>query len=87
VTPTKTVTPTVTPSITPTITPTPSNFPVQAPASVYNEPIVGYVPGSGNTVGEVVTFNTNNPMWSGNQRGLAPQGGAVELGGFGGLNS
>jgi hypothetical protein len=50
-------------------------------------PIVGYVPGTGDTVGDIVTFDTNNAMWSGNQRGLAPQPGSVALGGFGGLNS
>ena len=49
--------------------------------------VVGYVPGTGNTVGDIVTFDTNNPIWMGNQRGLAPQPGAIELGGFNGLNS
>jgi len=49
--------------------------------------VVGYVPGTGDTVGDIVTFDTNNPIWMGNQRGLAPQPGAIELGGFNGLNS
>ena len=87
ITPTKTVTPTITPTKTQTPTPTPSNYPTEASVSIYNMPIVGYVPGTGDTVGNVVTFDTNNPIWMGNQRGLAPQPGAIELGGFNGLNS
>jgi hypothetical protein len=87
VTPTVTTTTTPTPTKTPTPTPTPSNFPTEAPVSIYNQPIVGYVPGTGNTVGDIVTFDTNNPIWMGNQRGLAPQPGAITLGGFNGLNS
>jgi hypothetical protein len=50
-------------------------------------PIVGYLPGTGDTVGDIVTFDTNNPIWMGNQRGLAPQPGAITLGGFNALNS
>ena len=82
-----TTTTTPTPTKTPTPTPTPSNFPTEAPVSIYNQPIVGYVPGTGNTVEDIVTFDTNNPIWMGNQRGLAPQPGAITLGGFNGLNS
>jgi len=26
--------------------------------------VVGYVPGTGNTVGEIVTFNTPHPVWT-----------------------
>ncbi len=30
----------------------------------YNTVVVGYVPGTGTTVGSVVTFNTPKPEWT-----------------------
>jgi hypothetical protein len=32
--------------------------------SYYNTTVVGYLPGVGNDVGEIVTFNTPHPIWS-----------------------
>ena len=53
----------------------------------YNTIVVGYLPGTGDTVGPVVTFNTPKPEWtdaSGNRTIICS---AVALGGFNGLNN
>jgi hypothetical protein len=53
----------------------------------YNTVLVGYLPGTGDTVGPVVTFNTPKPEWtdaSGNRTIICS---AVALGGFNGLNN
>jgi len=49
--------------------------------------LVGYVPGTGETVGAVVTFNTPTPDWTDANNQTALQCTAVALGGFNGLNS
>lgn len=49
--------------------------------------LVGYVPGTGDTVGAVVTFNTPVPVWTDADNQTALQCSAVALGGFNGLNS
>lgn len=55
----------------------------------YNTAVVtGFVPGSGASVGNIVTFNTPRPTWSesdGTQ--IALQCSAIAIGGFNGLNS
>jgi hypothetical protein len=53
----------------------------------YNTVVVGYVPGTGTTVGQVVTFNTPKPEWTDGDQQQAKQCNAVSLGGFNGLNS
>ena len=53
--------------------------------------LVGYVPGTGSTVGSIVTFNTPAPVWTetsfSGPSNVALQCNAVALGGFNGLNS
>lgn len=50
--------------------------------------VVGYVPGTGQTVGEIVTFNTPHPVWTeADNTTIAIQCSAIALGGFNGLNS
>jgi hypothetical protein len=50
--------------------------------------VVGYVPGTGDTVGTIVTFNTPKPVWTESDgSSVALQCSAVSLGGFNGLNS
>jgi hypothetical protein len=54
----------------------------------YETVIVGYLPGSGNTVGGIVTFNTPHPIWSGSDTRITIiQDNSVTLGGFNGLNN
>jgi hypothetical protein len=55
----------------------------------YETVIVGYVPGSGDTIGNIVTFNTPHPIWTdGNDtRRTLIQDNAITLGGFNGLNN
>jgi hypothetical protein len=54
----------------------------------YESIIVGYLPGSGDTVGEIVEFNTPHPIWSGgDSRKTLIQKNAITLGGFNGLNN
>ena len=55
----------------------------------YETIIVGYLPGSGDTVGEIVTFNTPHPIWTdgGDTRRVLIQDNAITLGGFNGLNN
>jgi len=50
--------------------------------------VVGYVPGTGTTVGSIVTFNTPRPVWTESDgSSIALQCSAISLGGFNGLNS
>jgi hypothetical protein len=53
--------------------------------------LVGYVPGTGSTTGNVVTFKTPAPVWGETElngaTNIALQCSAVAIGGFGGLNS
>lgn len=64
---------------------------ITACTSNYTVNLVGYVPGTGTTVGSIVTFNTPKPVWTNaNQTDpsqVALQCSAVALGGFNGLNS
>ncbi len=53
----------------------------------YATNVVGYVPGTGDTVGNVVTFNTPTPEWTTGDNQQAKQCNGVALGGFNGLNS
>jgi hypothetical protein len=56
-------------------------------SSIYTTTVVGYVPGTGDTVGTVVTFNTPTPVWSNTTGGTIYECNAVTLGGFNGLNN
>lgn len=53
----------------------------------YATVVTGYVPGTGQTVGEVVVFNTPPAEWTDSNNAQAKQCNSVELGGFKGLNS
>lgn len=55
--------------------------------SNYTVNLVGYVPGTGLTAGNVVTFNTPKPVWTDSDKVIALQCSAVAIGGFNGLNS
>jgi len=50
--------------------------------------VVGYVAGSGSSVGNVVTFNTPHPIYTeADSSTIAIQCSAITIGGFNGLNS
>ena len=55
----------------------------------YETVVVGYLPGSGDTAGEIVTYNTPHPIWTdgGDTRRTLIQDNAITLGGFNGLNN
>ena len=53
----------------------------------YNTVVTGYVPGTGATVGSIVTFNTPKPEWTDANGQQAKQCNAVTIGGFNGLNN
>jgi len=55
----------------------------------YETVVVGYLPGSGDTEGEIVTYNTPHPIWTdgGDTRRTIIQDNAVAMGGFNGLNN
>lgn len=53
----------------------------------YNTIITGYLPGSGDTVGSIVTYNAPKPEWTDSDSNQAKQCNAVALGGLNGLNS
>jgi len=54
----------------------------------YETIVVGYLPGSGDTEGEIVTFNTPHPIWTDDDsRRTLIQDNGVSLGGFNGLNN
>jgi len=53
----------------------------------YSTVVVGYVPGTGTTVGSIVTFNTPPAEWTDSIQDQAKQCNTVELGGFKGLNN
>ena len=55
--------------------------------SNYTVNLVGYVPGTGLTAGNVVTFNTPKPVWTDSDEVIALQCSAGAIGGFNGLNS
>jgi len=62
-------------------------MPTTACTSYYTTVVTGYVPGSGDTLGSVVTFNTPKPEWTDSNGQKALQCNAVALGGFNGLNN
>jgi hypothetical protein len=50
--------------------------------------LVGYVPGTGTTVGNIETFDTPTPVWTnGIDDAVSLQCQSVALGGFNGLNN
>ncbi len=61
--------------------------------SYYTTVVTGYLPGSGSTTGNIVTYTTPKPVWSDNVSGVpgtnnvSLQCNSVALGGFNGLNN
>ena len=62
-------------------------MPTTACTSYYTTVVRGYVPGSGDTVGTVVTFATPKPDYGSVTNTTDLQCNAVTLGGFNGLNN
>lgn len=62
-------------------------MPTTACTSYYTTTVTGYVPGSGDTVGTVVTFVTPKPDFGSSTNATDIQCNAVRLGGFNGLNN
>lgn len=62
-------------------------MPISACTSIYTTTIVGFVPGSGDTSGSVVTFTAPKPVWTDTSGRTDLQCNAVAIGGFNGLNS
>jgi hypothetical protein len=62
-------------------------MPTTACTSYYTTRIVGFLPGSGDSAGNVVTFATPTPQWSNTTGGTINQCNAVTIGGFNGLNN
>lgn len=64
---------------------------ITACTSYYTTTVVGYVPGTGTTTGNIVTFTTPKPVWNDNVSSgtsiVSLQCNAVALGGFNGLNN
>jgi hypothetical protein len=53
----------------------------------YETIVTGYLPGTGDTVGSIVTFDTPHPIYSNGENKEIIQMNAVTIGGFNGLNS
>ena len=62
-------------------------MPVTACTSYYTTTIVGFLPGSGASAGNVVTFTAPKPVWSNTTGGTINQCNAVTIGGLNGLNN
>ena len=62
-------------------------MPTTACTSYYTTTITGYLPGTGQTTGSIVTYGTPTPQWSNTTGGTINQCDAVAIGGFNGLNN
>ena len=62
-------------------------MPVTACTSFYTTTIVGFLPGSGDSAGNVVTFTAPKPVWGDATNQTNLQCNAVAIGGFNGLNN
>jgi hypothetical protein len=62
-------------------------MPTTACTSYYTTTITGYLPGTGQTTGTIVTYGTPTPQWSNTTGGTINQCNAVTIGGFNGLNN
>ena len=62
-------------------------MPTTACTSYYTTTVTGFLPGSGTSAGNVVTFNTPKPVYSDYSGTTDLQCNAVALGGFNGLNN
>ena len=62
-------------------------MPTTACTSYYTTTITGYLPGTGQTTGIIVTYGTPTPQWSNTTGGTIKQCNAVTIGGFNGLNN
>ena len=62
-------------------------MPTTACTSYYTTTITGYLPGTGQTTGSIVTYGTPTPQWSNTTGGTINQCNAVTIGGFNGLKN
>jgi hypothetical protein len=62
-------------------------MPTSACTSYYTTTVTGFLPGSGSSAGNVVTFATPTPVWSNVTGGTINQCSAITIGGFNGLNN
>ena len=62
-------------------------MPTTACTSYYTTTIVGFLPGSGDSAGNVITYGTPTPVWSNTTGGTINQCNAVTIGGLNGLNN
>ena len=62
-------------------------MPTTACTSYYTTTIVGFLPGSGTSAGNVVTFTAPKPVWGDTTNETVLQCNAVAIGGFNGLNN
>jgi hypothetical protein len=62
-------------------------MPTTACTSYYTTTIVGFLPGSGASAGNVVTFTAPKPVWTDTNGVNSLQCNAVAIGGFNGLNN
>jgi hypothetical protein len=62
-------------------------MPTTACTSYYTTTIVGFLPGSGTSAGNVITYGTPTPVWSNTTGGTINQCNAVTIGGLNGLNN
>lgn len=62
-------------------------MPTSACTSYYTTTITGFLPGSGASAGNVVTFTTPTPVWSDVTGGTINQCNLVTIGGINGLNN
>jgi len=62
-------------------------MPTSACTSYYTTTVTGFLPGSGASAGNVVTFTTPKPVWTDNNSEVSLQCNSVAMGGFNGLNN
>ena len=62
-------------------------MPTTACTSYYTTRIIGFLPGSGASAGNVVTFTAPKPVWGDATNQTNLQCNAVAIGGFNGLNN
>jgi len=60
---------------------------ISACTSYYTAEITGYVPGTGDTVGEIVTWDLPHPVWTDGYGTQVTQLNMITLGGPNGLNN
>jgi hypothetical protein len=62
-------------------------MPATSANTYYQTTVIGYLPGTGNTVGSIVRFKTPQPIYTDATGQEIAQTNSVTIGGFNGLNS